>query len=149
MSKMEPTDYSKILEDAEKQISGIKNEKLREIAFSQLISHLLSDSTPTKEEFEEKPKQSKHRKTKRQSTRTPKAKQEGPKAWIQELADEGFFKKPKSSAEIREELETRSHHLSATDLTFPLHSLCLEKVLRRKKITPENGGKATLHWVNW
>ncbi|CAF3409753.1 unnamed protein product, partial [Rotaria sp. Silwood2] len=78
-----------------------------------------------------------------------KARTTGPKAWMLELVEEGFFNKPKSSANIIEELETRSHHLQASDLTWPLESLCHDKKLRRKKIAPEKGGKEVLHWSNW
>jgi hypothetical protein len=70
-------------------------------------------------------------------------------AWLRELAGEGFFKKPKSSSNIREELETRDHHLKATDLTAPLRIMCNDKALRRKKMSPQEGEKAVLHWVNW
>lgn len=89
-------------------------------------------------------------KTKASSSRGgSKPSKDGPKAWLRELVKEGFFKKPKSSNAIREELETRSHHLKATDMTQPLEALCHEKLLRRKKETPDGGSKALLHWVNW
>lgn len=149
MSETQSTDFSKILEDAEKQVSGVKDDKLREIAFSKLVSHLLDHVEPSTDEDEEQLNKSMSRKTKRTSTKTSKVKQEGPSSWLRELATEEFFKEPKSSVDIREELETRSHHLSATDLTSPLEKLCHDKVLRRKKISPEGGGKTFLHWVNW
>src|ERR1041384_1645102 len=38
-------DFTKIFEDAEKQVSGIKSEKLREIAFGKLVSHLLGSNS--------------------------------------------------------------------------------------------------------
>lgn len=38
-------DFSKVLEDAEKQVAGIKDVKFREIAFSKLVSHLLDGNT--------------------------------------------------------------------------------------------------------
>lgn len=137
-------DLSKIFEDAEKQVAGIKNEKFREIAFSRLISHLLDEGTSEESDEDIPTKKVKAKPKKRTSSKPSTGKSEGPKTWLEELVDENFFSKPKSSADIRQELETRSHHLSATDLTFPLQKLCHEKKLRRKK---ENGGK--LHWVNW
>lgn len=148
------TNYAKLFEDAEKAVSGIKNEKLKEIAFDKLLNHLLKDNSPASDdeveiERDEKPKRRKA-KVKTSSTRVgSKPSKDGPKAWLRELVEEGFFKKPKSSSAIREELETRSHHLKATDLTLPLQALCHEKLLRRKKESPEGGGKAVLHWVNW
>lgn len=140
-------DFTKVFEDAEKQVAGIKNEKLREIAFDKLVTYILDGQTSDGNKKSE-PTIKKKKATARASA-TSKTRTDGPKAWIQELVGEGFFGKPKSSAEIREELETRSHHLSATDLTSPLQALCHDKKLRRKKIALEGGGKAVLHWVNW
>jgi|GEM_PF-1423210 len=153
MSKNITEDFSKLFQDAEKSVSGIKNERLREIAFEKLISHLLTNDLD-KDDDEEKSEKTSHKKVKSHRS-SPKrrgpstSKKEGPLTWIKELIDEGFFKKPKSSNQIREELETRSHHLKATDLTRPLEALCHDKFLKRNKIASEKGGKPVLHWVNW
>ncbi len=142
-------DFSKVLEDAEKQVAGIKDVKFREIAFSKLVSHLLDGSTSDSDGEGSPEKKSKAKPMKRGAGKAPKAKTDGPKAWLEELINEKFFSKPKSSADIREELESRSHHLRATDLTGPLALLCHEKLLRRKKMASEKGGKTFWHWVNW
>ena len=117
------THFAKLFEDAEKAVSGIKNEKLKEIAFEKLLNHLLKDNSTEDEEEEEKDEKPKKKRTigKRAtstSSGTSKSSKDGPKAWLRELVEEGFFKKPKSSGAIREELETRSHHLKASDLYF-------------------------------
>ncbi|HEX4372561.1 MAG TPA: hypothetical protein VHZ50_04560 [Puia sp.] len=150
----DPTNYAKLFEEAEKAVSGIKNEKLKEIAFEKLLNLLLKDNAPAgdeegEDEKDEKPKSRKAKVKKSFGKGGAKPSKDGPKAWLRELVEEGFFKKPKSSSEIREELETRSHHLKATDLTKPLEALCHEKLLRRKKEASDVGGKAVLHWVNW
>lgn len=147
MSKTTTTDFSKVLEDAEKQVAGIKNEKLKEIAFGKLVSHLLDGNISDDEDVS--PKKQKVKKTSRTTSRQAKNKTDGPLAWLRDLVADGFFKKPKSSSNIREELKTQDHHLEATDLTAPLRILCKDKLLRRKKMTPEEGVKAVLHWVNW
>lgn len=144
-------DYSKLLEQAEKAVSSVKDESLRKIAFEKLLSHLLSDNSEDDEDIND---QQKRKKTESKSSGhadkgKPKSKKEGPRGWLSELVTEGFFSKPKSSSNIQEELENRSHHLQATDLTRPLQLLCHEKLLRRKKIVLEKGGKTLLHWVNW
>lgn len=143
-------DYSKLFEQAEKSVASVKDEGLRKIAFEKLLSHLLSDSSADNDDNEQ-PKRKRHKsKSSGQTSReSSKVKKDGPLTWLRELADEGFFKKPKSSAQIREELETRDHHLKPTDLTFPLRVLCKEKVLRRTKATSAEGGKSKLHWVKW
>jgi len=149
-------DFSKLFEDAEKSVSVIKDEKLRQIAFDKLVTHLLSgasgggegqdpeERTPLKKS-PTKPSAGKTSK-KKDDQKTTKA---GPKGYLTELLKEGFFSKPKSSREIREELEARSHHLEASDLTAPLQLLCHEKLLRRKKESNKEGGSGRLSWVNW
>ncbi len=148
-------DYSKLFEDAEKAVSGIKNEKFKEMAFEKLLNHLLKADGDDDDEEEKgreksgKGKTKKARKAKKKEGGNSKAKTDGPLAWLRELATESFFKKPKSSSNIREELVTRDHHLKATDLTAPLRIMCNDKILRRKKMSPKEGEKAVLHWVNW
>src|SRR5688500_6723056 len=99
-------DYSKLLEDAEKSVSGIKNEKFREMAFEKLLNHLLkADTDDDEQDEEEKPRKKSVKKSNRTRKReggNSKSKAEGPLAWLRELSDEGFFKKPKSSSNIRE-----------------------------------------------
>ena len=140
------TDFTKVFEEAEKQVAAIKSEKLREIAFEKLISYLLEGDTPNR--VKNSASNFTGKKVSRSIVKEGKTRTDGPKAWIKELVDEGFFANPKSSAQIREELETRSHHLSSTDITRPLETLCHGKLLRRKKITSD-GGKEVLHWVKW
>jgi hypothetical protein len=140
---MEPN-FSQIFEEAEKHVAVIKDDKLREIAFGKLVSHLL--------EKDHTPPLNKNIDTERvllKSRKMNKHKTEGPKAWLIELINEGFFASPRTSPAIREELENRSHHLSATDITSPLQKLCHEKLLRRKKTSSGSGSKTILHWVTW
>jgi len=141
----ETKDYSKLIEQAEKAVSSVKDESLRKIAFEKLVSHLLDgNSSNGDEDDNDSQKKPKAKRAKHSTSKSVKSKTGGPKVWIEELIAEKFFSKPKSSADIRQELESRSHHLSPTDITMPLQNLCHEKKLRRKK---ETGGK--LHWVNW
>lgn len=147
-------DYSKLFEHAEKAVSGIKNEKFREMAFEKLINHLLKGETDGDDDdsVDGKKEKVKIKKTRRARSReggNSKSKPDGPLAWLRELAGEGFFKKPKSSSNIRQELETRDHHLTPQDLTAPLRIMCNDKLLRRKKMPPTEGEKPVLHWVNW
>jgi hypothetical protein len=145
MSKQLTSDYSKTLEEAERQVSGIKDAKLREIAFSKLVSHLLDDHEETDNGSTETRVTKRNKTSQRKKTTN---KQGGPKLWLTEFVEEGFFKKPKSAKEILEELETRSHHLKASDLTFPLRALCHDKRLRRKKLAGSDS-KEVYHWSNW
>ncbi|HOV98659.1 MAG TPA: hypothetical protein PK595_03690 [Bacteroidota bacterium] len=139
-------DYGSLIAEAEKAVEKMSDPKLKEIAFGRILDHLLSTSSgePT----------TKHN-AGRRSTRKPSGsaqtkdvKSDGPLAWLRELADENFFATPKSSKDIQDELDKRSHCLKATDLTLPLKTLCLEKKLQRDRRRPEGGGKKVLHWFN-
>ncbi len=54
------TNYAKLFEEAENAVSGIKNEKLKEIAFDKLLNHLLKDNSLEGNEEEEKDKKEKY-----------------------------------------------------------------------------------------
>lgn len=145
-SKEHPsTQLAEMIAEAEKAVTKTTDPELRRIAFDRVLQHLLQTGLP------ERTVAPKIATT--QTARAKKAKKDstkpGPKAWLQELADEGFFKIPKTNAAIRAALDERGHMLKPTDLTFPLSSLVKEKVLRRKKMAPEEGGKSQVHWHNW
>jgi hypothetical protein len=61
---------------------------------------------------------------------------------------DGFFKKPKTIAEVKAELENRGHHIPMSSLSGPLQKLCQRKILRRQKAkTAEN--KQAFIYSNW
>lgn len=136
---------AEIIAEAEKAVTKTTDPELRRIAFDRVLQHLLQTGLPERTVT--------HKTTPIQTVRAKKAEKDsakpGPKAWLQELADEGFFKTPKTNAAIRAALDEGGHILKPTDLTFPLSSLVKEKVLRRKKMAPEEGGKSQVHWHNW
>lgn len=140
-------DLASLISEAEKAVESVKEPRLREIAFERVLNHLLlsSDEIP---KIKEKKLKSTSRKSKTKSTNTS-SKTEGPLVWVKELVDEGFFKKPKSSKDIQDELDKRGHRLKATDLTLPLQKLCRDKKLRRDRIAKTEGEKKLLHWFNW
>ena len=66
------------------------------------------------------------------------------------MADDGFFKKPKTIAEVKAELANRGHHIVLTSLSGPLQQLCQERVLRRHKAEAnEKGKKAAFNYSEW
>ena len=67
---------------------------------------------------------------------------------MEELEGEGFFKKPKTIAQVRTALINRGHHLPLTSLSGPLQILCQRKVLRRGKSTNEKK-KRTFAYSEW
>jgi hypothetical protein len=70
-------------------------------------------------------------------------------SWLEDLAAEGFFKKPKDSDEILAELESRGHHVVLRDIVVQLMRLCQKKALRRKKVTSEDGKRNISAYSNW
>ena len=72
---MDTTDFSKLFEDAEKAVSGIKNDKLKEIAFDKLVSHLLSGSSGNSNDNKIDDAKPKRVKSKRKSSKTSSGKQ--------------------------------------------------------------------------
>jgi hypothetical protein len=73
----------------------------------------------------------------------------GPLITLRELVDENFFSEPRSLRDILDEFNKRSQRLKPTDLTKPLQIVCRQKLLRRDKQSPANGGKKVFHWYNW
>lgn len=134
---------AEIILDAEQAVSNVADSDLKKIAFDRILERLLqigflkSGSEVEKNKFSES-------KTDKNNSSKP-----GPKSWIRELADGGFFKTPKTNSAIRMALDERGHILKATDLTNPLASLVKEQLLRRKKMPADDGGKAQVHWHNW
>jgi len=134
--------YVAIIAEARTAVESMPEDNLKPTAFGVILSHLLGGLQPVSSEvatpkIASAPSKLLHKK----STKG------GPKAWVKELADEGFFGIPKSSAEIRKELATRSHILKPTDITKPLETLCHDKVLRRSERS--DGGKKVICWHNW
>ena len=140
-TKNESLNMSTILIEAENTVESIKDQKLREIAFGKLLDLKLFSQIPGQP-------LTKNKRLNYKSSTDSRNNAEGPKKWISELDDEGFFTEPKNMHHISDELKSRSHTLKPSDLTWPLSSLCHVKRLRRTKQNDENG-KLVWHWVKW
>lgn len=141
-----PKPYAELVVQAEQATKAIKDPELRRVAFERVLDDLLSGGgTPTPGET---------RPTKR-GTRpirpAGKAKvSHGPKGYVRELIDDGFFKKPKTMAQVKAELGNRGHHIAITSLSGPLQQLCQERALRRQKAASNDGGKkGTFNYSEW
>lgn len=134
-------DYTPFFAKAHTAVAGIKEDSIRSVAFGVVLTHLLGETSQgvKKPLIDETPAE------KRVAKKVSKS---GPKAWLVELVNEGFFSTPRSSADIRQELSSRSHILAATAITQPLEALCHEKLLRRSPKSPD-GKKSGIHWHNW
>ena len=138
------TKYDNILTEAELVTRGIQEDAMRAAAFGAVVSHLLQLSS------EEAGSGIRHSgKSDLVTEKRDSKKKTGPGAWLSELVEEEFFLSPKSMSEILQELENRSHHLRAADLTSQLKGQCHKKILRRTKRVEVGGAKEVLHWTNW
>jgi hypothetical protein len=135
-------DYPELVAQAEKAVAGVKDPELRRIAFQKILDDLLGGSTAPA---------AKHKTTtKRRAPAGDKSKRTargGPQAYVEELVAEDFFKKPKTIAHVKAELENRGHHIPLTSLSGPLQKLCQRKKLRRQRVT--SGKKQTFAYSHW
>lgn len=133
--------YSELVAQAENAVASVKDAELRRVAFERVLNDLLGAEPGPSSHRQERPTRPKAKR----STSTPKTKgRGGPQAYVQEMVEEGFFKKPKSISAVKAELENRGHHIPLTSLSGPLQKLCQKKVLRRHRAD----GK-TFSYSNW
>jgi hypothetical protein len=139
--------YADLVSQAEKAVAVIKDPELRRVAFQRVLDDLLSSAgAPTPGRIHA-PRPS--RVSTPQAGAKPK-KSRGPKGYVREIADDGFFKKPKTIAEVKAELANRGHHIALTSLSGPLQNLCKERVLRRHKAkTSDKHKKAAFKYSEW
>lgn len=135
--------YSELVAQAEKAVAGVKDPELKRIAFQKVLDDLMgaSESSSTRKSARQKKQPTTVSKTKRSA-------KSGPQAYVDELVDEGFFKKPKTIAHLKAELENRGHHIPLTSLSGPLQKLCQRKILRRQKVKT-SGKKQTFAYSEW
>jgi hypothetical protein len=139
--------YADLVSQAGKAVAAIKDPELRRVAFERVLDDLLSTadtSVRPDKDTAAQPRRS------RMQTPAKSRKGRGPKGYVRELADEGFFKKPKTIAEVKAELANRGHHIVITSLSGPLQELCQERVLRRHKAkASKKGKKAAFNYSEW
>lgn len=132
MTTMKSDDLSKVVEQAETAVAGMKDPVLRRAAFEKVLDRLLGSGEPAA------------RSGARAAKRTPSQRvRGGPQAHVEEIIDAGFFKKPQQFKAIMGELEARGHHLPRTTLSPTLLALCRAKRLRRRKV------EGSWEYSNW
>ncbi len=141
----EVKDFPHLVEQAENAVAAVKDPELKRIAFQKILESLLSGQRDEEgtAKVTVRPKQVRVR----HRTGTGKAKG-GPAIYLQELIDEGFFKKPKTISQVKAELENRGHHIPMTSLSGPLQKKCQERQLRRQKVKT-SGKKETFAYSDW
>ncbi|MBI3849553.1 MAG: hypothetical protein HY298_04580 [Verrucomicrobia bacterium] len=113
---------------AEKSVAEMPDGELKLKAFEVILSHLLAPREPTPtQDAPVSPKVS------RKKEAEADVDDETAAGRILVLKDEGFFKSPKSSGQIRDELQAHGWHYPATSLSGELISLVQRRKLRRQK----------------
>ena len=138
--------YAELVAQAEEATRVIKDPELRRVAFERVLDDLLSGGGTAAHSGARAAKQVER------STRTAATprKSSGPKAYVRELIDDGFFKKPKTIAQVKAELANRGHHIALTSLSGPLQTLCQDRFLRRHKAkTGDKAKKPTFNYSEW
>jgi hypothetical protein len=139
-------EYAELVARAESAVLSVKDPELRRVAFQKVLEDLLEGESNTE--------QSAHRASKKtrtvpsDDTKLRKKAKGGTQPYIDELFKEGFFKKPKTIANVKAELENRGHHIPLTSMSGPLQRMCQQRVLRRQKIKA-SGNRQTFGYSNW
>jgi len=136
----ERPDYGTLVAQAEEAVKSVKDPELKRVAFQKILDELLSSGSSAQ------PRKAHKRRTRVDSSK--KSKSGGPQASVREMCDEGFFKKPKTIAQVKAELENRGHHIPLTSLSGPLQKLCQQRVLRRQRTKGDNK-KQVFTYTEW
>lgn len=121
--------FAELAEEAEKSVQGVKDPELRRIAYQKILEDLLGGQTGAPSNAKKGRSEPKAKAAKA----TAAKKKGGPQAYVQELVDEAFFKKPKTIAQVKAELENLGHHIPLTSLSGPLQKLVQRRILRRTR----------------
>ena len=73
----------------------------------------------------------------------------GPRAWLEELAADGFFDTPKGQRQILDKMAEAGHHLKDSDITQQLQRLTRDKILRRQKVPLGGGERRVWGYSKW
>lgn len=142
------SDYAALVKRAEQAVGSVKDPELKRAAFEKVLEDLLGNKAgvaagpPSRSS---KRIAATPRKPQGAGARVPRG---GPHAYLEELVDDSFFKKPKTITQVKAELENRGHHIPMTSLSGPLQKLCQRRTLRRQRASTE-GNKQAFNYSNW
>lgn len=142
--------YHELVEQAEKAVQSVKDPELKRIAFQKVLDDLLAAGSGSGERREKASGATRRKPGKGKSGGGAKKAPSGPRAYIREMHEEGFFKKPKTITDVKVELENRGNHIPMTSLSGPLQGLCKDRVLRRQRTEGKGkSSKKTFAYSNW
>jgi membrane protein involved in colicin uptake len=142
----DPSKYQELVAKAEGAVQAVKDPELRRVAFEKVLDDLLG-RTGSGAAGDAKGAARKAPVARPATGRKAPRPAGGPKGYVKEMIEDGFFKKPNTIAQVKAELENRGHHIPFTSLSGPLQSLCQERELRRQKTRV--GKKQTYSYSEW
>jgi len=134
--------YAELVAQAEKAVSSVNDPELKRAAFEKVLDDLLTAGAPAQAKAAARAPRG------RTEARAARKRSSGPSGYIEELIDDGFFKKPKTISNVKAELGNRGHHIPLTSLSGPLQNLCKRRLLRRHK-AKTSGNKQTYNYSEW
>ena len=143
--------YAAMAAEAEAAVAAMKDPELRRVAFEKILATLLESKPVGRGRSGTRHPARRARAAANAKTDGPSKKQrKGPKAYVEELIDEDFFKKQRTIADVKAELANRGRHIAITSLSGPLQSLTQDRRLRRQKAAANSKGmKTTYAYSNW
>jgi hypothetical protein len=114
-------EYAELVTQAESAVASVKDPELRRVAFQKVLEDLLAG---VGEPSASAGRGSKSRGRVADKSPRRKAAKGGTQSYIDDLVEEGFFKKPKTISNLKAELENRGHHIPMTSLSGPLQRMC-------------------------
>jgi hypothetical protein len=139
MARTTQPNYDQLVKKAEAAVAAVKDPELKRAAFEKILDDLLGRG-PAPE-----PLRARSQKVGRLPAKSGRS---GPQAYVNELIEDGFFKKPQTIAAVKAELANRGHHIAITSLSGPLQKLCQRRSLRRQR-AKTHGNKQTYNYSNW
>ena len=127
--------YRALVSQVEEAAGGVKDPKLRRLAFDRVLSHLLELSSRGGS------------RTQRRAAGGPGVRGVGPLGYVEELVRDGFFAEPKTIGDVRGEIARRGRQVPVTSLSGPLQKLCQGRRLRRQK--GRLSGKRSFTYANY
>jgi hypothetical protein len=138
-------EYAELVARAEKAVISVKDPELRRVAFQKVLEDLLSGGGQSSSAARPAAKRRGRVAVAASGRKSPKG---GTQSYIDELVEEGFFKKPKTISNLKAELENRGHHIPMTSLSGPLQRMCQQRVLRGQKVKT-SGNRQTFGYSGW
>ena|SRR5437867_4359519 len=143
----EANEYAELVAKAEQAVASVKDPELKRVAFQKVLDDLLGSGTETRRHATQEVLRVRRRPRRASSAKA--SSKTGPKAYIEKMVADGFFKKQKTIAQVKAELENRGHHIPLTSLSGPLQKLCQQKALRRQRTDNSDGKKQTFAYSEW